>query len=368
MRFFVPTDMRIGSGIVSDSADRLAALGSRCLIVTGKRSAAACGALADMAAALDAAGVAYAQYDGIGQNPTVESCRAAGDAAAQFGAEYIVGIGGGSPLDAAKAAAVFAGNPALDDASLFTYAWPQRILPVVCVGTTAGTGSEVTPVSVLTNAAGRKQSIRDDRLYPALSLGDGRYLRALPEHFLRSCAVDAAAHCVESYFNRNHTDVSRIFALRGLEILRPLFEKMRDSGTQSLTDADRERLYLASIYGGYAISVTGTAFPHALGYYLTESHSVSHGIACGVFLPAFLRHSRQCEPAAAARLETVTGYGIQAWIALLDAVMPPCGVRLTAEQMDALQVRYANNSGIARSPGEINAQTLYAILTEVYAK
>jgi alcohol dehydrogenase class IV len=366
MRFYVPTDLRVGAGIVAESGDAMAAFGKRCLLVTGKRSAVLCGALANVTDALDRAGVAWTVFDGIEQNPSVESCRAAGKAAASVGADFLVGIGGGSPLDAAKAAAIFAADPELTEEDLYAYAWPEKISPVVCVGTTAGTGSEVTPVSVLTNGAGRKQSIRDDRIYPALSLGDGRYLRALPDAFLRSCGVDAAAHCIESFFSRKQTDISRTFALRGLVLLRPIFEKLR--GGDGLDDDERQTLYLGSIYGGYAISVTGTAFPHALGYYLTESHSVAHGTACGVFLPAFLRHAKQCDALAAARFETVTGLGADAWADLLTALLPPFGVRLDIAQIALLADRYDGNSGIARSPGEITRETLTAILTEVYTK
>ncbi len=364
MRFFVPTDLRIGAGIVAASGGALASLGQRCLLVTGKHSAVLSGALSDVTDALERANIAWTVFDGIAQNPTVESCRQAGAAAAEFGADFLVGIGGGSPLDAAKAAAVFAADPSLTDAQLYAYDWPDAIPPVVCVGTTAGTGSEVTPVSVLTNAAGRKQSIRDDRLYPALSLGDGQYLRAVPDAFLRSCGVDAAAHCMESFYNRNHTDISRTFALRGLELLRPVFEKIRSD--LALVDADRQTLYLGSICGGFAISVTGTAFPHALGYYLTESHGVAHGTACGVFLPAFLRHAKQWDGFGAARLETVTGMGTEAWIDLIAAIMPPCDVRLDSAQIDALADRYDGNSGVARSPGEIPRETLLQVLSEVY--
>ena len=364
MRFFVPTDLCVGAGIVAESGGAMAALGKRCLLVTGKHGAVLSGARADVTDALERAGVEWTVFDGIAQNPTVESCRAAGAAAASFGADFLVGVGGGSPLDAAKAAAVFAANPALTDAQLYAYDWPERIPPVVCVGTTAGTGSEVTPVSVLTNAAGRKQSIRDDRLYAALSLGDGQYLRALPDAFLRSCGVDAAAHCIESYYNRNQTDLSRTFALRGLALLRPVFQKILDG--IALSDAERQTLYLGSIYGGYAISVTGTACPHALGYYLTESHGVAHGTACGVFLPAFLRHAKRCDSLAAARLETVTGMGAEAWIGLIADVMPPCRVRLSKSEIEALADRYDGNSGIARSPGEITRAALTEILTEVY--
>ena len=88
--------------------------------------------------------------------------------------------------------------------------------------------------------------------------------------------------------------------------------------------------------------------------------------ACGVFLPAFLRHGKQWDARAAGRIEPTTRLTTDAWIDLLGAVMPPCGVHLNAAAIDALVTRYEGNKGIARSPGEVTSDTLRAILNEVY--
>ena len=171
MRFFVPTDLRVGADCVAAAGEVCKKLGGRCLIVTGKTAAKQSGALGDVCAMLEAQDIRYTIYDHITQNPTVTSCAEAGMVAFRCDARFVVGIGGGSALDAAKAVAVFAANPNLSQDDLYRYAWRNAPLPVVCVGTTAGTGSEVTPVSVLTTDKGRKQSIRDDRIY---RYSDGR--------------------------------------------------------------------------------------------------------------------------------------------------------------------------------------------------
>ena len=368
MRFFVPTDLRVGNGCVAAAGEAFKKLGDHCLIVTGKSAAKRSGALDDVCAVLDAQNIRWSVYDHIAQNPTVTSCAEAGQIAFQSEARFIVGIGGGSALDAAKAVAVFAANPYLSQDDLYRYAWKNAPLPVVCVGTTAGTGSEVTPVSVLTNDAGRKQSIRDDRLYPVLSLGDPRYLQSLSDYFIRSCAADAAAHCIESYFSTQHTDLSRMFAVQGTSVLAPLFRKICADGVQSLTADERQKLYLASLYGGYAISVTGTAFPHAMGYFLTENHGVPHGVACAVFLPAFLRHANATAKTAADEFAAQTGCPVEEWIMLLHDVTPPCDVHLTAEQIDALRPRFENNRGLLRSPGTVTADDALAVIRDLFAE
>lgn len=367
MRFFVPTDLQVSGGCVAAAGKALRKLGESCLIVTGKTAARASGALQDVCAVLDDRQIRHVQYDHIAQNPTVTSCMEAGRVAFAAEAQFILGIGGGSALDATKAVAVFAANPDLSEAELYAYTWHNPPLPVVCVGTTAGTGSEVTSVSVLTNAAGRKQSIRDDRLYPVLSLGDARYTLSLPDRFTCSCAVDAAAHCIESFFSTQHTDMSRMFALRGASMLAPLFHKICTDGVQNLTLSDREILYLASLYGGYAISITGTAFPHAMGYFLTENYSVPHGIACAVFLPAFLRHAYGCEKDDVKTFIAQTGCTIEEWISLLRSVTPDCAVHLSESEIETLRPRFQNNRGLLRSPGTVTADDALCIIRNLFA-
>ena len=174
------------------------ALGSRCLIVTGRNSAKASGALDDCTAALDEHGVPWQVFDGIGQNPLLSSCHAAGTAARDFGADFLIGIGGGSPLDGVKAAAVYAANPELTPPDVYG-GWKNPALPFALIGTTAGTGSEVTRVSVLTHdGTGRKKSISGPDLYARISLGDPRrYTASLPRRFTISTAQIGRASCRE---------------------------------------------------------------------------------------------------------------------------------------------------------------------------
>ena len=107
MKFFVNTKVITGANCVRDNAEKIASFGKKCLIVTGASSAKKCGALDDVVSALESQGVQYVIYDKIQQNPTVESCFEAGRIAYETGADFILGIGGGSPLDASKAVAIF---------------------------------------------------------------------------------------------------------------------------------------------------------------------------------------------------------------------------------------------------------------------
>ncbi|MCL2509308.1 MAG: iron-containing alcohol dehydrogenase [Oscillospiraceae bacterium] len=366
MNFHMPTKVITGRDCVKNSAAELRALGGRALLVTGASSAKKSGALKDVTGALNAAGIAFGVFDGIAQNPTVLSCLEAGKLAAETGADFIIGIGGGSPLDAAKAVAVAAANPGITIDGLYSLDWANLPLPVVTVGTTAGTGSEVTPVSVLTTPEGIKRSIRDARIYPALALGDPSYTVSMPELFTRSTAIDAMAHCVESYFSRAANDISKAHAVRGVRILNDVFARMVKPG-YSLTWDDREALYNASLYGGFAISSIGTALPHALGYFLSERHGVPHGTACAVYLPAFIRHNEQCEPALTEVFFSETGMARQDFLQTLAVITPACDVKLTVAERESLRPRWMNNGSLMKTWGDVTPDVADAILAELFS-
>ena len=362
LSFFNPTLLLIDEDCVAKNSSHIKTVGKRCLIVTGKSSALKSGALSDVTKALDVQNIQYTVFNGIQQNPTVSSCIEAGGIARDFGADFIIGIGGGSPLDASKAVAVFSANKNLGEDGLYSLKWKNPPLPVICVGTTAGTGSEVTPVSVLTSSDGRKKSIRDDRIYPVLSMGDVKYLNSLPDSFVRSCAVDALSHSIESFFSKASSDISESFSLRSCEILLPLLEK----GTELLTVSEKEKLYLASIYAGYAISVTGTAFPHAMGYFLSEEFSVPHGTACSVFLPYYLKHSEKSSPEKAKYFFQKTGYDIDCVTEIIKNTAPSVNVKLSDDDIERLYPRWHNNSGLLRSPGSFTSDDANSLLIEIF--
>ncbi|MCR5485075.1 MAG: iron-containing alcohol dehydrogenase [Clostridiales bacterium] len=366
--YFMPARVITGKGVVSGGAFDISQFGKRCLIATGNSSAKKSGALRDVVKLLEDSNVEFTVYDKISQNPTVFSCIEAAEKADDFGAEFIIGIGGGSPLDASKAIAVLAGNRGMSEEVLYSLKWENDPLPVIAVGTTAGTGSEVTPVAVLTNSKGLKKSIRDDRIYPALSLGDPTYTLSLPDRITRSTAIDAFAHCVESFFNKSANDISKTFALRGTKMLVDIFKKINESGTASLTFEDRETLYNASIYGGLAISVTGTAFPHALGYFLSEAHDVPHGTACAVFLPAFIEWSIGCMPSLAEEFFKGICSEKSELLSLIKAVTPEINVTVSDEERKELYPRWIGNRGLKKTWGDITPEYVDLLIKDLFGE
>ena len=345
---YMPVSVVSGKGAVRANGGRLRSFGGKCLIVTGGASAKKSGALDDCIAALQAGIIHYEVFSGIEPNPQTRTCYLAGAKARQIGAEFIIGIGGGSPMDAAKAVAIYAANPEMEELAVYKRAVPANALPVVLIGTTAGTGSEVTGVSVLTNSeTGKKKSISGADCYAALSFCDYRYTLGVPSAITKSTALDAFAHAAESYLAASANDLSRTYAARAITLLRPFLCGL-DSDILP-DEAMREALYTASIYAGLAINITGTCFPHTVGYYLTENYGVPHGFACIAFLPALLRRAKKYCPETLGAMESVMGMSAETLISLLSG-----GVRfsVTVPADEAAKAVYAGQiKNFDRTPG-----------------
>lgn len=359
---FMPVKLVTGAGCVRESAKELAKLGKTCLIVTGKHSAEACGALRDVTDTLEANGQKWLQFDEIGPNPKLTDCMAAAEKAIAAGVDFVLGIGGGSALDAAKCIAVLAANPGLTQAQLYAFDWANAPLKIVAVGTTAGTGSEVTKVSVITTPDGRKKSFHHEAIFPVLALGDPNYTMSLPPMVTRSTMVDVLAHCAESFFSRSANHISRMYAVEGIRLLLPVMGEMAENGCENLDHDTREKLYCASIYGGLAINVTGTCFPHTMGYLLTETFGIPHGTACAVFQKDFYEYNKAVVPQLAAEFLDRIGSSEEAYLDLIEKLTPPCEITMDETLITEAHSRWVNNGSMAKCQGAFSAHMADAVL------
>lgn len=361
--FFSPTHLFLEKEAVSHHSDALCSLGRKAFLVTTPSAAKKSGALEDVTKALSLHGIPFDIFDAVEQNPSFATVRRAAEIARSADCDFFIGIGGGSALDAVKAVSLLAKN-ALDEEAMYAQS-SLPAYPIACVGTTAGTGSEVTPYAVITTSAGQKRTVRGETLYPAVSLCDPRYLKTMPGAVLRATALDAAAHCLESFFNRQATGFSDTLAIAGLKRLVPEFETISAYGTDGLDDEDFEALFLASLYGGYAISLTGTTLPHTAGYYLSERFGLPHGIACALFLPAFLMHNNRWSSSKLALLCDELCRSDEELRSLLTDLTPETKVSLSEEDIVSLEPRFLNNVSLKKCPGDCDAayiQRLYRAL------
>ncbi len=282
--FFAPTKVIIGDNCIGIHSGLLAGLGKKAFIVTSPSSAKN-GSLADLTGAMEREGIAYAVYAKTPQNPDLNSVGEMGREAGTFGCDFVIGLGGGSAMDAAKAVAVLAAN-GMEAEGVYEQPWKNKPLPVVEVPTTCGTGSEVTAVSVLTYGD-TKKSFKSEDVIPKIAFLDARYLESLPQSITADTAVDALSHAAEGYLMADNW-ISDMFAERVFEFFG-LCKQSLLSG--KYTHEIRERMLFMAMLAGHAINITGTSAVHAMGYPITTLRNVPHGRACGILLGEYVEFS-----------------------------------------------------------------------------
>ena len=368
--FFMPTRIISGKDCVEKNSRLFSRMGKRCMIVTSGSAAKKSGALADIESALNKESVQYSIHDSVEQNPLLLDAYNAGNRAREEGAEFIIGIGGGSPLDACKVVALFATNEMDDPMQVYDRKWSNKPLPIVAIGTTAGTGSEVTQYSVMTDLEGRKRTVTTYDFFPIYSFGDYKYTTTLPLGFTISTALDALSHAVEGYFSRNANMFSDIFARETIMVLGEALNELKDIRDNGGTVSDdlRDRLYYASLNAGVTISRTGTTYCHSLGYFLTEEHHVSHGMACATFLSGYIRRAEKKVPDKAKLLEKTTGVTLKNLAVLVEDLTEKTSVKLSNEEILEIIERYDGATGLtATAPDGLSKEEATEIMTDLFA-
>ncbi|MBQ6265715.1 MAG: iron-containing alcohol dehydrogenase [Clostridia bacterium] len=363
---FMPTRVIYGKSAVQENASVFKEFGKNCLIVTGGSGAKKSGALSDAQAALESVGVGYSVFDRISANPLLSVCYEAGKIARKVNADFILGIGGGSALDSAKAIAIFAANPDLAPADIYKRVYNNAPLKVALIGTTAGTGSEVTGVSVLTNdETGRKKSISGPDCYPAVSLCDYTYTCSMPYEITVSTALDAFAHAVEGYFTPKATGIIDLWAEKCIPEIYNALCVMYE--TKTVPDEKlRDCLYKGSLYAGLVINTCGTAFPHPLGYVLTENYGVPHGKACAAFFPAFFERAQKFSPVKAEKLCSLCCAESDEIIEVVSN-LAGIDIKITDAQAEEYSQRWAESvpKNFVSSPGSLTREEAKEILASL---
>ncbi len=291
-QYYMPVKVLMAENCASENKKVFAELGKKALIVTGRRSAKACGALDDVTEALTANGQEYVLYDQVMNNPTVECVYEGGSLAKKEKVDFVVAIGGGSPMDAAKVMAMLAVCE-IPKEEIFSGVAGFPALPMIHIPTTAGTGSEVTPYAILTNPAKEtKTSLSAPSLFPKYALLDERYLQELPRRSMIHTVIDSLSHSMEGMLSVRAGELTDGMALQAISMIGRCFSALLED---SLSKEDRRQLLLASTLGGMVIANTGTTVVHSMGYSLTYFHGADHGRANGLLLPEFLKVARKSE-------------------------------------------------------------------------
>ena len=293
--YSVPTPIYFGKGIVKEKAAVITGYGKRAYIITDEfyEDCPNYG-LQDVEAVLKGAGIPYAVNDQVEENPSVESCREIYEAAQTWNPDFLIAIGGGSALDTAKAVNVLFEYPEKDayevffenKANFYALTGSAGAMPLIGIPTTAGTGSEVTPGSVMTrNDIHTKVNIKH-KLFCTAAFLDSRYVKEAPTFLIHTGVLDALAHAMESYVNVGSSWVSRKVGAMEFELFSDYKDRML---SETLKDEDYDKMLLGSSLAGCAMMQAGTTLPNGLGYPLSHYHNVSHGLSCSITLGEYMR-------------------------------------------------------------------------------
>ena len=370
--FFLPVNVKSGKDAVKNNADLLKGLGKSCLIVTGGKSAVLSGALDDMKSALESVSISYEVYSKIGPNPRLDHCFEAGVLSREIKADFIIGIGGGSPLDAAKAVAVYASNSDMSQNEIYTKTDRNKALPIVLVGTTAGTGSEVGKVSVLSDpVSGRKKSIAPLDCFPTLTFADPKYTESVPFDTTVSTALDAMAHAVEGYMSPKCSDIPTLFGEKAVSLIFEGLEFLYNNmESKTLPDSSlRQKLYYGSLYAGVTLAYCGTAFPHPLGYILTENYGVPHGKACTLFMDSFIERSEKFESEKLKKLLAIMNTDKDTFVKIIKTLTGFENIRMTEAETENYCSRFETiPNNFTFSPGGFTKSDATALFKEKFLK
>jgi alcohol dehydrogenase class IV len=301
--YFQPTEIRFGRGRFSEIGDVVSQWGKRCLLVTVPTIPVFAELFQNVKDILEESGVAVAHFEGVIPNPTVEVVSAGARLAKEFGADVLLGLGGGSSMDTAKAIAVEASHSgSCWDYLFFRDSQPtDKTLPVVAVTTTSGTGSQVTQVAVVTNPEERyKSALYHSNLFPKVSIVDPELMLTVPKDVTASTGFDVFAHSFESFITPNGSPMTDLTALEAIRLVAGNLPQVVKNGTD--IDA-RTAMAWADTLAGFSIANAGVTLPHGIGMAVGGNYPhVKHGEALAVVYPAILHYTYRAVPGKFARV------------------------------------------------------------------
>jgi len=301
------TAIVFGQGKVSMIGDLLRehGVGKRLLLVTDQGVLAA-GLIDPILEQLGQSGYRVTVWSDVAQNPRDNDCLRAAALCVDSRAEAVLAVGGGSAMDTAKTVALLAvagGKPVDFADGRREY---QKSLPVICVPTTAGTGSEVTRSAVITDSAThRKMTLKHALLRPRLAILDPLLTITVPSAITAATGVDALVHAIEGSTCRKATPLAEAFGQRAMRLITPALPQAVTHGDDIVARSD---MLLGSLLAGLCFGSTDVAAVHCLAEALGGLYDTPHGVANAVFLPVVLRFNAAADLMTHARLSQVMGF------------------------------------------------------------
>lgn len=289
--YFQPTEIVFGAGRVKEIGEVTAKFGKSCLLVTVAEFEAVAPLYKRVKEYLQEAGISVAHFDGVIPNPTTDVVSAGAKMAKEAKAEVIIGLGGGSSMDTAKAIAVEASHEGTAwDYLHYKKAPSKATLPIIAVTTTSGTGSQTTPCAVITKSEDHdKSAIWHPNIFAKVAIVDPELMTTLPKSITAQTGFDAFAHNFEAYISNGTNPYVETLALDAIKLIIKYLPLAIKDG---LDMEAREAMAWADTLGGLSISSAGVTLPHGLGMQISgHCPNVTHGQSLAVSYPEFTRYT-----------------------------------------------------------------------------
>ena len=281
-----------GAGAVREIPGEVKARGYKKALVVCGPSILKHGVVANVTDGLDAEGLPYEIFSDIKANPTIENVQAGVEAYKAAGADYIIAIGGGSPMDTAKAIGIIITNPEFADVRSLEGIAPTKnpCAPIIAVPTTAGTAAEVTINYVITDVEKRRKFVCvDAHDMPVCAVVDPEMMSSMPRGLTASTGMDALTHAIEGYTTKAAWEMTDMFHLKAIELIA---KNLR--GAVAGTPEGREGMALGQYIAGMGFSNVGLGIAHSMAHTLGAVYDTPHGVACAMMLPIVMEYNADC--------------------------------------------------------------------------
>lgn len=296
-----PGEILFGLGVSKQLPDRVKTFGTSGVVVVTDPGLVKAGVVGQITDLLRAEAITFEIFDQVRPDPDIESVDACIEVITQTNAELVVGLGGGSALDVAKIAAALKVNDGRVADYVGVDILPQKGLPTILLPTTSGTGSEASPIAVLTERKeeNMKRGIVSPHLYADVAIVDPKLTFSCPASVTAASGMDTLTHAIEEFTNKF---ASPLIDPLALEAIRLVMSNIKQCIDRPNDIEARQAMSLASLYGGIGLGPVNTAAVHALAYPLGGMFDVPHGLANSILLPYVLDFNR---PACSDRMDTI---------------------------------------------------------------
>ncbi|PLS17344.1 alcohol dehydrogenase [Bacillus sp. M6-12] len=282
-RYEIPTAVEFGIGKIKTLHEQVKALRGTKVLIVGDPGVVQAGVVDRLADPLDQAGIPYIVFSEIEADPAIDSIDKGIEIAAAEGCDIVVGVGGGSSLDTAKAIGLMLTNPGNIRDYVGINLVPNPAAPVIAVPTTAGTGSEMTIWSVLSDKKAKvKLSVGSVYNCPTVALIDPELTMSLPPHITAATGMDALTHALESYVNKATQPISEGLSIQAMKMIS---KSLRLAVVQGENVEARSEMILASLIAAMAFNSTRLGLAHALALPLGAHFKIPHGVVNAILLP-----------------------------------------------------------------------------------